>query len=181
MSNWFRTRLDPDDELKAADDLLHKADALLRRHKGSEREPDVEVSLEEEDLPILTDVVSDLDEALPVLTEAVIPPQVQAEAPLQEPPVPPVAEPAPAAPAEAAAPSAQEIALAEQLIDLDTEISREVEAWFANELPQLLSRELDRLADRLRTEALAHLRATLLPALSEHISQRLEELPRTKR
>jgi len=153
MSNWIRTRLDPEAELKAADVLLHKADALLRRHKGSEREPDVEVSLEEEELPILTDVVDAFD----------------------APQAAPIEEAAASAAPQAPAPSAPDIEMAEFLINLDTEIAREVEAWFATELPQLLSRELDRLADRLRAEALAHLRATLLPALSQHISHRLEE------
>jgi len=160
MSNWIRTRLDPEAELKAADVLLNKADALLRRHKGGEREPDVEVSLEEEELPVLTDVVQDFDGALPVLGGEVA---------------------ASAAAPQATPPPAPDIEMAELLIDLDTEIAREVEAWFANELPQLLSRELDRLADRLRAEALAHLRATLLPALSQHISHRLEERLPTKR
>ena len=64
--------------------------------------------------------------------------------------------------------------LAEQLISLDTEIARAVESWFANELPQLVHRELDKLSARLQEEALAHLRATLLPTLSEHISRSLE-------
>ncbi len=168
MSSWFPSRPDPDEELKAADDLLHKADALLRRHKGTDREPEVEVSLEDEELPLLTEVVEDLEDDLPILTEEVEASALQAPEPEPAPPPPEAPEPA------------QDVALAEFLIDLDTEIAREVETWFSSELPQLLSRELDRLAERLRAEAVAHLRATLLPALSEHVSRRLEELSKPK-
>lgn len=166
MSNWsFSPRLDPDDELKAADLLLGKADALLRRHRAAEPpapvlpEPEEFVSLEDEDLPVLTEVVDP--------SEWVAASQA---APLA---------PAATSPAAAAAPM-QVSKLAEQLINLDTEISRAVEAWFATELPQLLSRELDKLSTRLQEEALAHLRATLLPTLSEQISRSLEhtDLPR---
>lgn len=65
--------------------------------------------------------------------------------------------------------------LAEFLIDLDTELAREIELWFANELPQLVSRELDRMSEKLRTEALGHMRATLIPALSDRIAARLDK------
>ncbi len=145
MSMWAPgSRVEPDDDLKAADELLGKADALLRRHHRSTEpsEPDVFVALEDEDLPVLTDVV---DPA--------------------ELPTTPLAAP----------PHGEQNRLAEQLVGLDTEISREVEAWFATEFPQLLSRELDKFSDRLQEETLAHLRATLLPALSERISRRLED------
>lgn len=148
-------RIDQDDDLKAADELLDKADALLRRHKGADLpEPDEFVALDDDELPVLTDIVDPSElEGLEL------------------------AEPrrAAAAPAESALTGASE--LAEQLVSLDTAISREVETWFATELPQLLSRELDKLADRLRVETLAHLRATLLPALSERISRSLEGAP----
>jgi len=164
MSNWpLSPRIDPDDELKVADALLDKADALLRRrHKAPDLpEPDTFVALEDEDLPVLTEVVdpSDLPDALRAAAAARRGPEV-----------------APAG--MRAAPSQQ---LAERLVGLDTEISREVEAWFATEFPQLLARELDRLSERLQEETLAHLRATLLPSLSERISQRLEPGPATRR
>ncbi|NMG73511.1 hypothetical protein [Aromatoleum diolicum] len=164
MSNWsLPPRLDPDDELRAADLLLGKADALLRRHRAAEPqapllpEPEEFVSLEDDDLPVLTEVV-DPSEWETSSQVAQIPP-------------------APAAPTT----PVQVSQLAEQLISLDTEISRAVEAWFATELPQLLSREMDKLSSRLQEEAIAHLRATLLPTLSEHISRSLEkhaDLPR---
>lgn len=154
MSKWPPSAgLDSDDDLKAADALLDKADALLRRrHKAPDLpEPDVFVALEDEDLPVLTEVVDPSE--LPDL----VPPD----------------SPATTEGSLAAGTVAQE--LAEQLVGLDTEISRAVEAWFATEFPQLLSRELDRLSERLQEETLAHLRATLLSSLSERISQRLKD------
>jgi len=167
MSNWsLSPRLDPDDELKAADLLLGKADALLRRHRAAEPqapvlpEPEEFVSLEDEDLPLLTEVVDP--------SEWVVSSQAASLPPAAAPPAPPTAP-------------MQVSKLAEQLIGLDTDISRAVEAWFATEMPQLLSRELDKLSTRLQEETLAHLRATLLPTLSEHISRSLEkhaDLPR---
>jgi hypothetical protein len=81
--------------------------------------------------------------------------------------------PAPAFAVEAAPAPSQEVLLAERLVALDGAIAREVESWLANELPQLLSAELDRLAERLRSQALAQMRATLLPALSQHLSDTL--------
>lgn len=70
-------------------------------------------------------------------------------------------------------PRRENIAMAEVLVGLDTELAREIETWFAEELPQLVAGELDRLAAKLRTEAIAHMRATLMPALSERIAKRL--------
>lgn len=148
MSTWpLPPRLEPDDDLKAADLLLGKADALLKRHRGAEPrlpEPEEEVSLEDEDIPVLTEVVAPED--LPAGLS--VPRQPQPKRPAS--------------------------ALAEQLISLDTEVSRAVEAWFHAELPQIVARELDKLGASIREQALAHLRATLLPTLSAHISHHLE-------
>nr|WP_211165731.1 hypothetical protein [Azoarcus sp. TTM-91] len=160
--------------MQRADALLGQADALLNRHRGETATP------ADDDLPILTDVV-DEDELPP---EALLPPKraplpgvAPSVAPAPLPPQPPV-QPAQAFSAPAPTPSAAPATLnprqVEQLVRLDTEISREVEAWLANELPQILSRELDSLAERVRTQTLAHLRATLLPALSERIARRLD-------
>lgn len=80
-------------------------------------------------------------------------------------------------PAEPLSASEQGIELAELLVGLDTELAREIETWFANELPQLVTRELDRLAAKLREEAIAHMRATLMPTLSERIAKRLGRAP----
>lgn len=162
MSPWkLPPRVEPDDELRAADEVLDKADALLRRHKANELpEPEEFVALDD-DLE---------DDGLPVLTDVVDPAEVAALG---------AAAPAVAPPAPREAPPAADdsSAIAEHLIGLDTAVARAVESWFATELPQLLSRELDKLSDRLQQEALAHLRATLLPTLSEHISRSIESLP----
>lgn len=132
------------EELEAADALLDQADALLQRHRGSASlMTALGDDLAADDLPLLTDVVHDVAEEVPATG-----------LPLQ-----------PSA--------AQEVALAERLVVLDGLIAREVEAWLANELPQLLSSELDRLAERLRSQALAQMRVTLLPALAQHISTTL--------
>lgn len=179
MKDWPFMRGDTEAELERADDLLDKADALLRRHRGADPEPapdtlpgndtDIVMSLEDEDdLPILTDIVEDFDLAVPVLSEVVAPSAPDAAA---------AAHPAAASPAPAPEPADIDRArIAEQLIEIDTEVSREVEAWLANELPQILSRELDALVEKVRSETLAHLRATLLPTLSERIARRLDQL-----
>lgn len=67
-------------------------------------------------------------------------------------------------------------ALIEELVELDTEIARAVDSWLEGELPQIVTRELDSLAERIRTETLAQMRATLLPTLSERIAQRIDKL-----
>ncbi|NMF89103.1 hypothetical protein [Aromatoleum petrolei] len=149
MSTWpLPPRLEPDDDLKAADLLLGKADALLKRHRVPDPQP-----------PAPEEVVSLDDEDLPVLTEVVAPEDLSAE----------LASPRPPQTKRSAS------ELAEQLISLDTEVSRAVEAWFHAELPQIVARELDRLGASIREQALAHLRATLLPELSAHISRHLEK------
>ncbi|KAB2968734.1 MAG: hypothetical protein F9K15_08180 [Zoogloea sp.] len=65
--------------------------------------------------------------------------------------------------------------MAERLIALETAISRHIEDWMANELPQLLSRELDEFAERIRIKAVAHLRSTLLPLISTEIADNLDD------
>ncbi len=75
---------------------------------------------------------------------------------------------------EAVADHGNGVELAELLVGLDTELAREIEFWFANELPQLVAAELDRFSESLRKQALAHMRATLIPSLSEQISSRLD-------
>ena len=67
--------------------------------------------------------------------------------------------------------------LAERLVALDTAISRHIEDWVANELPQLISRELDELAERLSHKAAAHLRTSLLPLVSSEIADTLDSEP----
>ncbi|MDR3212910.1 MAG: hypothetical protein LBT71_03170 [Azoarcus sp.] len=67
-------------------------------------------------------------------------------------------------------------AIAEDLRQLDTFIVGAVETWMREELPSLLMREIAKLNERLRTEALVHLRTTLLPRLSEHITEQVDKL-----
>lgn len=134
---------DDDRELSEADRLLRRADALLQRHRVLE---------EDDDLPLVTDIVDDLPpEALPTRLPDAVP--GQASAPRHDP--------------------AERIAQAERLVDIDTVVQRAVEAWVAAELPAIIERELTLAGERLHQETVAHLRATLLPRLSEHISERL--------
>jgi hypothetical protein len=67
-------------------------------------------------------------------------------------------------------------AITEELKLLDTLIVGEVEAWLREELPALVVREISRLNERLRAEAIAHLRATLLPRISDHISGQIKKI-----
>ena len=243
-----------DDELDRADDLLGQADALLRRHRGdtaaspartpptTDHGPAGPVHsmppaaamqvFDDDDLPILTEVVEDLDlpaeifqppaapfsmaaaasaaampsfvrspapaELTPVREPSVLePPEPPPEpilrpAPIGQPtsqwppeppaaPEPPVAAVAAVAPATAPSPppppsaAAAEQQLAERLVELDTAIAREIDEWAARELPQIIARELDRLGERIQDEALAHLRATLLPGISARVSSLFEE------
>lgn len=154
MKQWADRSLEskpaagPDADLDEADALLLKADALLRKHKRADspaRDEDYD------DLPILTEIIDDfeLPSASPTTGDA-------------------SSGPDPGPPRDAP------VVLAEYLVELDTVLARELETWFANELPQLITRELDQLTDRLRTESLAHMRATLVPALSALIAERLD-------
>ena len=228
---------DSDDELERADDLLGQADALLRRHRGdatpaSPRTPSpggagpaepadaapatspaTMQAFDDDDLPILTEVVDDLDlpaeifqpveapfAAAAVASAAAMPSFVRSLAAAQftpagepaaatvrdaapepvtqpEPPAPqtPHPQPAPSAAESATSPparsaAAQEQQLAERLVELDTAIAREIDEWAARELPQIIARELERLGERIQDEALAHLRATLLPGISARVS-----------
>lgn len=231
---------DSDDELERADDLLGQADALLRRHRGdatpaSPRTPSpggagpaepadaapatspaTMQAFDDDDLPILTEVVDDLDlpaeifqpvEAPFAASAAAMPSFVRSLAAAQftpagepaastvrdaapepvtqpEPPAPqtPHPQPAPSAAESAASPparsaAAQEQQLAERLVELDTAIAREIDEWAARELPQIIARELERLGERIQDEALAHLRATLLPGISARVSSLFDDRP----
>ena len=95
---------------------------------------------------------------------------VAAELPVAS--VAPAAAPSPPLPPSAAAAEQQ---LAERLVELDTAIAREIDEWAARELPQIIARELDRLGERIQDEALAHLRATLLPEISARVSSLFED------
>jgi hypothetical protein len=194
--------LSADDELERADALLGQADALLRRHRGNEddththRAPEP-LPLDDEDLPILTDIVEDADlDSLGVPAMETHPqhdPWALGNDPGHPPAnaafVAPPSQPSPPAPPPAgqqtnaprahindASVVAARAALIEHLIELDTDVARKLEAWLDEELPQIVSRELDSLAERIRTEALAQMRATLLPALASRIAERIDKL-----
>ncbi|MBI1906592.1 MAG: hypothetical protein HYS20_10220 [Rhodocyclales bacterium] len=160
--DWRKPTDDPADELKEADILLEKADALLRRHKIRDNKS-ADAPAPDDDLPVLTDVVDDL------MIEPLLRFDASAEPVARTPPTD--SRVAPAAPPA----TGVSVELTELLVNLDTELAREVENWFADELPQLVTRELDRFAQRLREEATAHMRATLIPALSERIAVLLEQ------
>ena len=289
MSDWRRSNGISDPELREADELLRKADALLHRHRaGDPPPPRKEASLEDEDLPILTEVVDgEPVEDLPVLplsarveqvkplrglapppvwepsshtptmldnlfSATVIPdhepeipddePTIPLDAPFAAVPPPSTGEPPVEAPQDTLLPSStppapvqpssppghdapnrspvlhttadhrgaadtttftqptepepaestiiraaeqaanppappppqEQVDLAERLIGLETDIGREIEGWIQQELSQLVEAELARMADKLRNETIAHLRATLIPALSEHIARHLD-------
>lgn len=64
--------------------------------------------------------------------------------------------------------------MSEHLIQLDAFIAQAVDGWMARELPQIISGELDSLVERLKTQAAAHMRATLLPEISDRLSLLLD-------
>ncbi|MCB1909194.1 MAG: hypothetical protein KDH15_17650 [Rhodocyclaceae bacterium] len=121
------------EDLDHADELLAKAEALMRRH---EARADADAL---DDLPVLTDVV-EVEEAEPDDDGAAV----------------------------------DEMQLAEQLIALDAGLTRAIETWMNTELPQIVAREIGAVSERIRDEALANLRATLLPRLSRDISTLLD-------
>ncbi len=169
-----------DDDLERADDLLGQADALLRRHRGqSDMEAprhaqDPEPAFDDDDdLPILTEIVDDLDlaQAWPAHKAA----DAATASIFFTPPAPAAVPAAVPAAGQGAHRAAVAQHLAERLVELDTEIARKVADWVAVEFQQVLDRELERLGERVRAEMLAHLRATLLPELSAHVSTLLDD------
>ena len=77
------------------------------------------------------------------------------------PPSPTAPPPPTSLPISAAAARAEADRIAERLATLDTAISRHIQEWVGHRTPQLVSRELDDLAERLQATAAAHLRATV--------------------
>lgn len=141
---------------------------------------DFEISLEDEDTEPHFSAEVDTDSAdgddLPVLTEVVserVEPYIGESTPIILEPLTP--DPAPFAAPAGIGPEAATNLMAERLIALETAISRHIEDWMANELPQLMSRELDEFADRIRVKAVAHLRSTLLPLISTEIADNLDD------
>lgn len=65
-------------------------------------------------------------------------------------------------------------AMSERLIELDAHIAQSVNQWLAKELPPIIASELLGLSERLKVQASAHMRATLLPELSDQVGKVLE-------
>ena len=176
MNEWLPPSRD--DDLERADDLLGQADALLRRHRGQSdmaahshaHTQDPDPAFDDDDLPILTEIVDDLD--LPPTWSTHKAADAAAASIFHTRPAP---TPALSAADQATHRAAVAQHLAEKLVELDTEIARKVADWVAVEFQQVLDRELERLGERVRAEMLAHLRATLLPELSAQVSTLLDE------
>lgn len=111
-----------------------------------------------DDLPVLTDVVDERIEPFIGDSEPIILEPVDPEPGHQD-----------AAPVLALAPD-----LAGRIVELDIAINRLIEDWVATELPQLVSRELDALAERLRVKAVTQLQHSLQPLISAEIARRLD-------
>ncbi len=182
-------------DLHTVDVLLNKADELLSRHKKP-------APREEEDIPVLTDIDDDTQvemieaESLPPFAAddedylfkptppAAIAPQREAggQTPAVTPP-PAITPPSAITPPPVATPPPENTAtqvdmtpILEQLIDLETTISRQIENWFAAELSQLIEHELNQASLRLREQVFAQMRTTLQPKISEQISEHLAQI-----
>lgn len=192
-ASWPSPSLSADSELERADELLDQADAFLRRHRaGFAATADAPPHLptpapdpfDDEDLPILTDVVDDFDLAAPVATSG--PPATAAAAQAQAalrtstsgadgrtlsaatvidrladarsrqfaPQAPPLAD------------EAHTMAAAMAGGTADSAVARAVDAWLASELPQILARELAQLSFRVHDEVRTGLRAAIHQALA---------------
>lgn len=137
--------------IAAADDLDHQAVALEARREVVEAlAPTPDTPAEPPMVAAITDAAESLDAALP-------PPDLAA--------------------ISAAAARAEADRIAERLATLDAAIRRHIEEWVGTELPQLVSRELDDLAERLQATAAAHLRATVLPLIASEIADTIPPGP----
>ena len=65
-------------------------------------------------------------------------------------------------------------AMSERLIELDAQIAQSINQWLAKELPPIIASELLGVSERLRVQTAAHMRATLLPELSDQVAKVLE-------
>lgn len=222
-SPWSSALDARDPDLERADDLLDQADAFLRRHRAGfgDAPPDrareaASEPFDDEDLPILTDVVDEYEVGEVPAAPARSPAPTQADfstpapgAPVFE--LPPIASPAPAAaaakppdaiaaaapapaPSPAPAPTADARA-AETVIDrladarsrhftpaprtdaapsptgalsAEEALAQAVEHWLADELPQILARELAQISFRVNREVSTSLRTALRTASLAH-------------
>lgn len=186
------------DAIEASDTVMVKADALIHRHHArTSMVADSDLPLLDdilgEDLPLLDDIAERAPEPIPepAFESANRPSAAEVDQLVAEHQQQLAALEA-AHEAEQAAVKARltelEVALeaarnqsmttgmhvAEHLIELDAYIAQTIEAWVSNELPQIVASELDGLVERLRVQTLAHMRATLIPELSEKLSETLD-------
>jgi|GEM_PF-4315693 len=113
-------------ELREADVLLEKADAFLKRHHyGTPPLSEENTSAEDDELPVLTEIV-----------------EKPSEQPFTD--------------------------------SLEAALEQRIEEWFAAELPHLVEREMRQLSRRLRHEALAQMRSSLMPELAATIEAHLQ-------
>lgn len=129
--------------------------------EGLPHRPEAPEAGDGDDLPVLTDVVDERIEPFigdnePIILEPVGPePELDDDLPVLT-----------------ATPD-----LAGRIVELDIAINRLIEDWVATELPQLVSRELDALAERLRVKAVTQLQHSLQPLISAEIARRLDDDP----
>lgn len=181
-----------DRDLERADELLDQADAFLRRHRsgfadaprtGAATESAAAVDaadpspFDDEDLPILTDVVDEFDSPSPAASADEPPPPSPAA--VTRPPPAAGTEAAPARPATVIdrladarnrqlAPQNRPLADEAHAADgsIDSAVARAVENWLADELPLILTRELAQLSFRVNKEVSTGLRAAIRQALA---------------
>jgi hypothetical protein len=126
--------------------------------EGLPHRPEAPEAGDGDDLPVLTDVVDERIEPFigdnePIILEPVGPePELDDDLPVLT-----------------ATPD-----LAGRIVELDIAINRLIEDWVATELPQLVSRELDALAERLRVKAVTQLQHSLQPLISAEIARLLD-------
>ncbi|MCK6392346.1 hypothetical protein [Zoogloea sp.] len=129
--------------------------------EGLPHRPEAPEAGDGDDLPVLTDVVDERIEPFigdnePIILEPVGPePELDDDLPVLT-----------------ATPD-----LAGRIVELDIAINRLIEDWVTTELPQLVSRELDALAERLRVKAVTQLQHSLQPLISAEIARRLDDDP----
>jgi len=186
------------DAIEASDTVMVKADALIHRHHARvSMVADSDLPLLDdilgEDLPLLDDIAERAPEPVPEpafesenkpsaaeIDQLVAEHQQQIAALEASHETEQAAANARLTELEAALEAARNQSMttgmhvAEHLIELDAYIAQTIEAWVSNELPQVVASELDGLVERLRVQTLAHMRATLIPELSEKLSETLD-------
>jgi hypothetical protein len=143
-----RVTSDPDIETMS-DDVIDKADSLMRRHRPSpvgDAAATAAKPAEVDDLPVLTEIVASADE--PALSL----PVRDIEELLRERLV-------------AALPQQREL------------LRRELAAWLDEQLPQLVTRILDGVTDQLVAQINTQARMTLLPKLQAVLEAENEKPP----